>query len=156
MTWSSFRFVVLLLSACACVGRAQISTATLEGTVTDSSGGVVAGATVEAKNLGTQVTRTVTTGANGEYTIPDLPVAHYSVTITSVGFKTYTIPDVELQVAQRATVNAALQVGDVQQQVTVGASAPIVETSQSSVGQVVNPTTVEHQGNLMRFAGKGL
>jgi hypothetical protein len=144
VTWSSFRSVVLVFSACAGLAYAQISNATLEGTVTDPSGGVVAGATVSAKNLGTQVTRTTITGSGGEYALPNLPVAHYSVTITLAGFKTYTIPDVELQVAQRATVNAALQIGGVEQQVTVGASAPIVETSQASVGQVVNPTTVEH------------
>src|SRR5581483_11534063 len=58
--------------------------------------------------------------------------------------QTYTIQDVELQVAQRATVNATLQVGGVEQEVTVGATAPMVETSESSVGQVVNPSTVEH------------
>src|SRR5581483_5991217 len=132
------------LFACVFTARAQISTATLVGTVIDPSGGVVAGAKVVATNLGTRVTRTVTTGTSGDYTIPNLPVAHYSVTITAAGFKTYTVPDVELQVAQRATVNASLQLGGVEQQVTVGASAPIIETSEASVGQVVNPITVEH------------
>ncbi len=144
MSCSPFRSVAFLLAACAGIVSAQISTATLEGTVTDPSGGVVAGATVAAKNLGTQVIRSVTTGSSGDYTIPNLPVAHYSITITAPGFQTYTISDVELQVAQRATVNAALQVGGVEQQVTVGAAAPIVETSEASVGQVVNPITVEH------------
>jgi hypothetical protein len=140
----SVRSVAFLLSICAGIASAQISTATLQGTVTDPTGGVVAGATVTAKNLGTQVVRSFTTDKNGEYTIPDLPVAHYSVSITAPGFKTYTIQDVELQVAQRATVNATLQVGGVEQEVTVGATAPMVETSESSVGQVVNPSTVEH------------
>ncbi|MBV8830622.1 MAG: TonB-dependent receptor, partial [Acidobacteriaceae bacterium] len=103
----------------------------------------MAGATVVARNLGTQVARTVTTGSSGDYTIPNLAVAHYSVTFTAPGFKTYTIQDVELQVAQRAEVNATLEVGGVQQEVTVDTAAPIVQTAQSSVGQVVNPTTVE-------------
>jgi len=143
VTWLSFRSAVLVFLLCAGYGRAQISTATLEGTVIDSSGGVVAGATVAATNLGTQVTRTAFTGNSGEYTIPDLPVAHYSVKITAAGFKTYNISDLELQVAQRAAVNATLQVGGIEQQVTVGASAPLIQTSQASVGQVVNPTTVE-------------
>ncbi len=136
--------IVLMISACANLAQGQISTATLEGTVSDPSGGVVAGATVALKNLGTQVSRTVTTGSSGEYTIPNLPVAHYSVSVTAPGFKTYNISDVELQVAQRATVNVSLQVGGVEQEITVGATTPIVETSQSSVGQVVNPSTVEH------------
>ena len=140
------RFVyipIFLFSVCAGICRAQISTATLEGIVTDPSGGVVAGATVVAKNLGTQVTRSVTTNGNGEYTIPNLAVAHYSLTVTAPGFKTYTVEDVEVQVAQRATVNATLEIGGVEQEITVGAASPIVETAQSSVGQVVNPITVE-------------
>ena len=144
MTRSSLLSAFVFLTLCAAVGRAQISTATLEGIVTDPSGGVVAGASVVAKNVGTQVTRTVTTGSSGEYTIPNLPVAHYSLTVTAPGFKTYNITDVELQVAQRAVVNAALQLGAVEQQMTVGASAPIVETSEASVGQVVDPNSVEH------------
>jgi len=144
VTWLSCRYALILVSTCAGIATAQISTATLEGTVTDPTGGVVAGATVTAKNLGTQVTRSVTTGGSGEYTISNLPVAHYSVTIGSPGFKTYTIADVELQVAQRAIVDASLQIGGVEQRVTVAATAPIVETSEASVGQVVDPITVEH------------
>jgi hypothetical protein len=144
MTWLSLRSVVFSLWLGVSVASAQISTATLEGTVTDPSGSVVAGATVTVTNLGTQIVRTITTSDGGSYTAPNLPVAHYSVKVTAPGFKTYNIPDVELQVAQRATVNATLEVGGIDQVVTVGTSAPLVQTSQASVGQVVNPTTVEH------------
>ncbi len=140
---SIYPFVLVVFLGSFAV-RAQISTATMEGTVTDPSGAVVAGAVVTVTNIGTQATRSVTTGPSGDYTIPNLAVAHYSVRVTAAGFKAYEIEDVELQVAQRATVNAALQIGGVDQQVTVGATAPIVETSEASVGQVVNPTTVEH------------
>lgn len=143
MTWLSVRAIVFSLCLGVSVASAQISTATLEGTVTDPSGSVVAGATVTITNLGTHVLRTITTSGGGSYTVPNLPVAHYSVKITAPGFKTYNIPDVEVQVAQRATVNATLEVGGIDQVVTVGTSVPLVETSQSSVGQVVNPTAVE-------------
>ena len=143
MTRSSF-YLPLVALAASLTAHAQISTATLVGTVTDPSGGVVSGATVAATDLGTQVTRSATTGSTGDYVIPNLPAAHYAVTVTLTGFKTYKVPDIELQVAQRATVNALLQVGGIEQQVTVGAAAPIVETSQSSIGQVVNPIAVEH------------
>src|SRR3954451_19501661 len=122
---------------------AQISNGSFLGTVTDASGGVVAGTTVEVQNLGTQVTRSVTTNSSGQYVIPDLPAAHYAIKVTMSGFKTYTIPDIELQVAQRALIDATLQVGGVEQEVTVAAAPPIVQTSESSVGQVVNPTSVE-------------
>jgi len=122
---------------------AQISNGSFLGTVVDPSGGVVGGATIEVQNLGTKVTRSVTTNSSGQYVIPDLPAAHYSIKVTMAGFKTYTIPDVELQVAQRALIDATLQVGGVEQEVTVAAAPPIVQTSESSVGQVVNPTSVE-------------
>jgi hypothetical protein len=122
---------------------AQISNGSFLGTVVDPSGAVVAGATVTIQNTGTQLTRSVITNANGEYVIPDLPAAHYSIKVTASGFKTHAIPDVELQVAQRAMVDATLEIGGVEQEVTVAAAAPMVQTSESSVGQVVNPTAVE-------------
>ncbi len=125
------------------IAAAQISNGTLVGTVTDSSGGVVSGATVEAKNIGTLRTRSAATNSNGSYTIPDLPAAHYSITVRMAGFKTFTINDLELLVAQRALVDATLQVGGIEQQVTVDAAAPMVETSESAIGQVVNTVSVE-------------
>lgn len=143
MTRVSFSSLCLIICICAGVARAQISSATLLGTVTDPSGGPIAGAAVEVKNVGTLTTRSVTTSGTGEYVIPNLAAAHYSVTVKMAGFKAYTIPDIELQVAQKALVNATLQVGDVQQAITVQATAPLLETSESSVGQVVNTTAVE-------------
>jgi hypothetical protein len=125
------------------LAAAQISNATLVGTVTDSSGGVVAGAQVEAQNIGTHVVRSAVTNSGGNYVLSDLPAAHYSVSITMAGFKTFTISDLELLVAQRALVNATLQVGGLEQQVTVDTVAPMVETSESAIGQVVNTTSVE-------------
>lgn len=88
------------LLTCPAILQAQISNATLVGTVTDPSGAVVV-AKVEAKNIGTGIARSTTTDANGEYTIPNLPAAHYSVTVTAPGFKVFNATEVELQVAQR-------------------------------------------------------
>ena len=134
---------ILAICLFPAIAVAQISNATLVGTVTDSSGGVVVGAKVEAQNTGTHVVRSAVTNSGGNYVLPDLPAAHYSVTIRMAGFKTFTISDLELQVAQRAMVDATLQVGGVEQQITVDTLAPMVETSESAVGQVVNTTSVE-------------
>ncbi len=134
---------ILAICLFPAIAAAQISNATLVGTVTDSSGGVVVGAKVEAQNTGTHVVRSAVTNSGGNYVLPDLPAAHYSVTIRMAGFKTFTISDLELQVAQRAMVDAMLQVGGVEQQITVDTLAPMVETSESAVGQVVNTTSVE-------------
>lgn len=143
MTRLSLAFAVCFLLIVASALQAQISSATLVGTVTDSSGAPVSGASVEVTNTGTLTTRTVVTNSSGEYVVPNLTAAHYSITVKMNGFKTYAVPDMELQVAQRALVNVSLQVGDLQQQVTVEAAAPLLQTAQSSLDQVVNPTTVE-------------
>lgn len=144
MTRSSLHLIAPLVFLCAGVAHAQISSAALVGTVTDPSGGVVSGATVEVTNNGTLVMRSATTNASGEYVIPELPAAHYSLTVRMTGFKTYKVADIELQVAQRAMVNVAMQLGGVEQAVTVEATTPLLQTSSSSVGQVVNTTAVEH------------
>jgi Carboxypeptidase regulatory-like domain len=123
---------------------AQISTATLTGTVTDSTGGALAGATVEAKNNSTLLVRTATANNAGEYVIPDLSPAHYTLTIHSAGFKSFIVPDLELLVAQRAQINAKLEVGQVDQSLTITAVTPIIDTSTASVGQVINTQSVDH------------
>src|SRR3954454_9243579 len=143
VTLFSFSPLMVSLFSVAALTCAQISNGSFLGTVSDPSGAVVGGASVVVQNTGTQLTRSVMTNANGEYVVPDLPAAHYSIKVTASGFKTFTIPDVELQVAQRAMVDATLQIGGVEQEVTVAAAPPMVQTSESSVGQVVNPTAVE-------------
>src|ERR1700680_1527571 len=83
----------------------QISTATLTGSVTDATGAGVAGVTVQAKNNSTQLVRNGATDGSGEYVIPDLGPAHYTLTFRAAGFKAYIVPDIELLVAQRAQIN---------------------------------------------------
>src|SRR5215467_6538518 len=136
--------IALLLILSAAPSRAQISSATLVGTVKDASGAVVVGANVEAKNVATGIARSTTTDGSGEYSIPALPAARYTVTVTMAGFKTFTASDVELQVAQRLMLDARLEVGTVGQELTVTAAGPLIDTASSSVGQVVNTAAVEH------------
>ena len=136
-------FAVAVLFLGADYAQAQISSAALLGSVTDPTGAVVAGATVQVKNIGTQQIRSTATDASGGYVFQDLPAAHYTLTISQAGFKSFTVPDLQLQVAQRALVNATLEVGAVGQELTVSAVAPIIDSSTSSVGQVVDTATVE-------------
>lgn len=136
--------VAAIVCLCAMSLDAQISTATLVGTVKDSTGAVIAGARVEAKNIATGVVRSTTTDSAGEYSIPNLPAARYNVTVTMPGFKTFTANDVELQVAQRLLLDARLELGAISQEVTVSAVTPLIDTASSSVGQVVDTAAVEH------------
>src|SRR5260370_35404247 len=94
---------------------AQISTATLVGTVKDSTGAVVAGAIDDAKNLATGAVRSTTTDGSGEYALPNRTAARYAVTVTTPRFTTFPAPPIELQIAQRALRDAALEVGVVGQ-----------------------------------------
>ncbi len=134
----------IILLAAAGVAQAQITSATLVGTVTDQTGASVAGAKVEAKNNATLMSRSGKTDGAGEYVIPDLPAGHYTLSIEASGFKTFLAPNIELLVAQRAMINASMEVGAVQQNVTVDDAAPMIDTASASVGQVVNTEAVEH------------
>ncbi|MGH9328565.1 MAG: carboxypeptidase regulatory-like domain-containing protein [Terriglobia bacterium] len=116
---------------------AQVNLATVVGTVKDTSGAVVPNAKVTVKNQGTGIERTTSTSASGDYTITNLPVGHYSLTVTMPGFKKTSNPNVVLQVGQTARMDAVLEVGVTTQQVTVTTSTPLISTTTSDVGQVV-------------------
>lgn len=125
--------------------HAQSNTGTILGTATDDTGAVIPDASVTTKNLGTGEERTVTTDKNGEFTVPNLQIGHYSITVTRDGFASTKIEDTELQVAQRATINPVLHVGSVSDKVTVVASVtPLLNQASSSVGQVVDTQTVQN------------
>src|SRR5580704_13034560 len=123
--------------------EAQVNTATMVGTVKDATGAAVPNASLTAKNLATGLTRSVSTDGAGNYVISNLPAGHYSVTASLSGFKTTTIPDIELQVAQQATVNPLLEVGQATQEMTVTAAPPLLNVVNSEVGQVVDTQAVE-------------
>jgi hypothetical protein len=145
LTSSARWAAILLLTTLVTTGTlfAQISTATLTGSVADATGAAVSGATVQVKSNSTQFVRNATANGNGEYVIPDLSPAHYTITVRASGFKAYIVPDIELLVAQRAQINVKLEVGQVDQSLTVSAVAPIIDTSSAAVGQVVDTQTVD-------------
>lgn len=98
---------------------AQATTGTLRGTVTDPNGGVVAGATVTAKNQGTGVSSPTTTNGEGTYAIPNLQPGNYSVTVETAGFSKKVVTDVAVGIGQITTVGVALAVGSPTEIVTV-------------------------------------
>ncbi len=113
----------------------QAQTGAMSGTISDSSGAVVSGAEVTARNLATNSSRTATSGATGSYSITNLEVGAYEVTAKKDGFKTFRLSNLELSVAQVSTIDAVLQPGTASEEVTVQANtvAPIdLETSQVS------------------------
>jgi len=119
---------------------AQTVSGTLLGTVTDSSGAIVANAKVTIINEGTGLTRVVTADSNGEYIAPALPTGHYTITSEMSGFKTVALSNIELGVDQRVRINIKHEVGAMSESVSVTAEAPLLQTSSSELG-----TTVSHQ-----------
>src|SRR5262245_9886015 len=94
----------LLLAIClfifALTAFAQTDRGTITGTVSDASGAVIPGATVEAKNLGTGITYNAGSSETGNYTLPQLPVGTYEVAVSLPGFKRFVSPNVTVSVAQ--------------------------------------------------------
>src|SRR5579864_5200285 len=118
-------FVVLLTTALV----AQTFRGTILGTVTDASGAVVSGASVKVHNVNTGLDRTTQTSADGSYTVSELPIGTYSVTISQSGFQTSVTNSVAVDVAGERRVDIALKPGQVSEKVEVsGESLPQVET----------------------------
>jgi hypothetical protein len=117
---------------------AQGGTAQINGTVRDSSGSVVPDATVKATQTATALVRTVTTGVDGSFVLPNLPVGPYVIEITKDGFTKFVQSGIVLQVDSNPAIDASLRVGSVSEQVVVEANANLVETQSSGVGTVVD------------------
>src|SRR3954447_10889982 len=126
-----FASVALLLAIPLGV-TAQVTTATMVGTVTDPGGSKVPGAQVTARGVDTGLSRTVTTNDEGDYRIEFLPIGKYTVEVTYTGFKKALLSEVVLQVNETARVDVALAVGQVSETVTISEMAtPAVNTSTS-------------------------
>ena len=123
--------------------RAQLTTGTITGTVSDQSGAAVPGATVAVKNVETGVSRSTTTGPTGRYEVPNLPSGNYEVSITMSGFQTSVRTGIELPVGRNAVVDHTLQVGEVTQAVTVTGEVALVETTTATVSNLVDEKKVE-------------
>src|SRR4030095_13665765 len=120
-------------------GQAQITTGTIQGTVTDANGAVLPGANVEAKNLETNFTRSLTTDDGGRFVILALPPGNYSVTVSKQGFGSAVVEKLELTVGQAATVPFSLKVSDVTERVTV--TAPTIDTVKTESRSTLNEKT---------------
>ena len=124
--------------------RAQGTTGSITGTVTDSTSAVISGATVTITQLSTNEAHIVTTSDLGTYSVTQLPPGTYSVKVNKGGFQGYQQEEIVLTIDQIAQVNATLQVGSEQQTVTVTGEAPEIQTEASSVGLVVDSQTIQN------------
>ncbi|HJT89297.1 MAG TPA: carboxypeptidase-like regulatory domain-containing protein, partial [Bryobacteraceae bacterium] len=116
----------------------QGTTAQINGTVRDSSGLAVAGASVKVTQTATGLVRNAVSGQDGSYVLPNLPIGPYALEISKSGFSKYVQTGIVLQVDANPTVDAVLKVGAVTEQVMVQADASLVEAHSSGVGTVVD------------------
>ena len=139
---SRFCLTLLLLILAAPLALAQQTTATLLGTVSDSSGAVVPGATIRVTNLANQVSRETKSDDSGAYSMPFLPSGEYSVSATADGFKVQKVDRVILGVQQTGRVDLKLELGEVTQTIDVEGGGLLLQTETSTVGTVIDSTKI--------------
>ena len=132
------RMVGLLVFLSGGITLAQVTTGTISGTVKDSTGAVLPGATVVVLNEETGISRTVATDAGGRYSARSLGLGNYRVTATLEGFQRVVRSGIVLTVGREAIVDLSLAVGAVTQTVEVTGEAPLVESTSASLGSLVD------------------
>src|SRR3954470_19402745 len=128
---------------------AQLATAELNGRVTDSSGAVLPGVTVTATQTATGLVRSAVTDSDGNYLLSNLPTGPYKLEVALQGFKSYVQTGIVLQVGATPTINAALELGSLEETVTVEAAAPIGDVGRAGLSQVIE------DGGVVEFPLQG-
>jgi hypothetical protein len=137
----SFCLFAALAFALPARSQTQITTGTIQGTVSDANGGSVPGATIEIKNLETGLSRTLTTDDGGRFVALALPSGKYSVTVSKSGFATAVAESLDLTVGQALNLPVTMKVSQVEERVTITA-APVVDTVKTESSSTLNEITV--------------
>ena len=139
--WSSIFLMAVFLLVC---GNAWAqTTGSLLGVVSDQSGAVIPSVKVRATNTDTGFTANATVTAEGSYSIPLLPIGHYTISVEASGFKTFVRKDVLVPVAQDIRVDVKLEVGQVGQTVTVSGSDINIDTTTAALGETIDNARLE-------------
>src|SRR6188768_2021576 len=133
--------VAMLLALWVVTGNAQTQGA-ISGAVTDTSGAAIPGATVTVTNTATSGARTTVTNVEGLYTFPSLPPGNYALKVELAGFKTAEVAAFKLDVQQTARRDVALEVGTLEETVTVNVKATLLNTESTTVGTVIENKVV--------------
>ncbi len=152
-----FLLTVLLLCAQAAFGQTQSNAADVQGTVKDSTGAVIANATVTARNPATNVSRSGTSNDEGFYRIINLPPGDYEMTVEAANFKKAVLTKITLTIGQAADVDVVLEPGQITESVTISdATSEIVETSKTSVSTTIDQQRINNlpinERNYLSFA----
>jgi Carboxypeptidase regulatory-like domain len=151
---------VFSLLIAGAIASAQLSTARLNGRVTDQSDAVLPGVTVTMTQTDTGFTRSEVTNGDGSYVLSNLPTGPYRLEVSLTGFRTYAQRGIVLQVGGTPTINVVLSLGAVEETVTVEGAAPLVDVQSSGVSEVVRtqeilalPLNGRNAADLVAIAG---
>lgn len=136
-----YMFTFLLLTTAVSL-HSQTTNGSIQGAVSDPSGGAVAGASVTARNMDTGLTQTTTTTEAGIYSLPNLPPGRYSVTVEVPNLKKYSREGVTVATGTTVSLDIPMQIGAVSESITVSADASQLQTTTSEIGATVEPTLV--------------
>jgi hypothetical protein len=135
--------VTLVMPACYLHAQSAASTGRLEGTVSDQSGAAIVGAEISVRNQNTAITTTVQSSPDGEFSALNLDPGSYEVSIQKTGFASLVLRDVTISVGTRSVIHPHLNIGRVAETVTVSVQTPLVDTAASSLGTVVDQSSIE-------------
>src|SRR5207248_5402444 len=122
----------------------QTESATLSGTITDSSGATVAGASVQVTNVETGVTVRTASNGSGLYVVPNLRPGQYRVIVEKAGFKQMALTELTLNLQDIVSRNFQMQVGTVSESITVNGEGVNINTSNGSVSTVIDQTYIKN------------
>src|SRR5436190_10506202 len=145
--WLNMSFCLVLLSTG--IIAQDITSGTIQGTVSDEQGGLIAGVTVEAVNSATNFSKTFTTESDGRFTFLSMPPGRYVVTATKAGFAKLIQENLELTVGRLINLDLGLKLSGVSGEVTVTA-APNIDTVKTESSTTLNTTAIENTPVLGR------
>ena len=140
--WATRSLVVFVCLGCSTLLLAQSTGGRILGRVADSTGAVVAQVSVTATNEATGVSRNTQTNDNGDYAFPELPVGTYTLSFDLTGFKKSVRHGIILDLNQVITLNMVMEIGEAKEVVEVTSEAPLVDTTSTQLGAVVNNRSV--------------
>jgi hypothetical protein len=145
--WGALRRLAVALAGIFLLGvaaplLAQTASGSIVGSVRDSSGAIVPGATITVHQLQTGLEQSAVSNGQGDYVVSNLPVGNYTMQVSQKGFKTLTQTGIVLDVGKVVRVNAALEIGQVEQKVEVTDVPPQLETQQSTISTLVDEQRV--------------
>ena len=135
--------IIALIALGSCLAFGQGSTAAISGVVRDTTGAVIPGVMITAKHIESGLTRAAVTNETGGYSLQLLPVGAYEITADLAGFKQQVRRGINLVVGQEAVVNLTLDVGGLEDKITVTEEIPIVNTTLNSVSGLINEAQVK-------------